>query len=215
MHQQYPDRVRHRLWLQRRCAAGADGAQPEPMAYATQTTNTAAGQGANGRRTRSSATPNASSTARSGDPLLTTHRKKMYILAQCGAACRRAAPSRVPERTGVTRALAVCSEPGCPNLTLKGTCPIHARPAWRNSTRGQRLPADWDKTRLRILIRDRHTCQLGYPGCMHTATDVDHIRHGDDHHDRNLQAACNPCHRTKSSREGGRAAYAKRVHDHA
>lgn len=74
---------------------------------------------------------------------------------------------------------------------------------WRSSTRRARLPTDWPARRRRILIRDQHRCQLDYPGiCAERATDVDHIIAGDNHDDHNLQAACDPCHQHKSSREG-------------
>jgi 5-methylcytosine-specific restriction protein A len=111
----------------------------------------------------------------------------------------------------MARALQACSEPRCPELVTHGTCPQHAnpRPPWRNSTRDQRLPDDWPARRTRILNRDAHTCQLRYPGCAGHATEVDHVTPGDDHSDTNLQAACNPCHRIKSSREGGRAKRAR------
>ncbi|MGH9281636.1 MAG: HNH endonuclease [Acidimicrobiales bacterium] len=114
-----------------------------------------------------------------------------------------------------TRAARPCPEPGCPELTTGGRCPRHARPAWRNSTRDQRLPDDWPDRRLRILNRDGHTCQVRFSVCAGLATEVDHIIPGDDHSDANLQAICTPCHRLKSSSEGGRAAYARRMHIHA
>lgn len=71
------------------------------------------------------------------------------------------------------------------------------------STRGSRLPADWRRTVVpRILDRDGHTCQIRLPGCAGTATEVDHVIRGDDHSDDNLRAACPPCHRSKSGKEG-------------
>lgn len=79
--------------------------------------------------------------------------------------------------------------------------------AWQGSTRRSRLPADW-ATRVvpRILRRDRLKCQLAYEDvCTGRATQVDHIKHGDDHRDSNLQAVCGPCHGRKSGREGGTA----------
>jgi hypothetical protein len=46
--------------------------------------------------------------------------------------------------------------------------------------------------------------------CGDRATDVDHIRPGDDHRDENLRSLCGPHHRRKSSSEGAQAAKAKR-----
>jgi hypothetical protein len=46
--------------------------------------------------------------------------------------------------------------------------------------------------------------------CGALATDVDHIKNGDDHRDSNLRALCGPHHRQKSSREGAQAANANR-----
>ncbi|WP_231114639.1 HNH endonuclease [Lentzea aerocolonigenes] len=43
------------------------------------------------------------------------------------------------------------------------------------------------------------------------SAEVDHIEPGDNHEDSNLQGICPPCHRTKSAREGGRAAAARRT----
>ncbi|WP_267969981.1 HNH endonuclease [Streptomyces thermodiastaticus] len=46
--------------------------------------------------------------------------------------------------------------------------------------------------------------------CPNHATEVDHIRPGDDHSMSNLRAICSPCHKAKSSREGGQALARKR-----
>nr|WP_307860521.1 HNH endonuclease signature motif containing protein [Actinokineospora baliensis] len=45
---------------------------------------------------------------------------------------------------------------------------------------------------------------------MWPSTEVDHVIAGDDHALSNLQGVCGPCHRAKSSSEGGRAAAAAR-----
>lgn len=78
--------------------------------------------------------------------------------------------------------------------------------SWETSNRKQRLPADWQKRRRRILRRDRGICYVcGQPG----ADGVDHVLRGDDHGDENLAAIHQrPCHAQKSSREG-RAAQPK------
>jgi 5-methylcytosine-specific restriction protein A len=79
------------------------------------------------------------------------------------------------------------------------------REAWTGSTRRQRLPADWPERRLVVLERDGWQCKLRYRVCVGAATDADHIKRGDDHSLENLQAACQPCHRLKSSQEGHEA----------
>jgi len=89
------------------------------------------------------------------------------------------------------------------------------RSNWDKSDRRSRLPPDWDKIRRRILKRDSPNglnwrlaeCQwkISDPDdiCGQKATDVDHIRRGDDHRDSNLQSLCGMHHRRKSSSEGG------------
>lgn len=89
------------------------------------------------------------------------------------------------------------------------------RSNWSNSDRRSRLPADWDKRRRRVLKRDQHLCQWRLSDdatdiCGQHATDVDHIRPGDNHADDNLRSLCGPHHRQKSSSEGAAAAKAKR-----
>lgn len=77
---------------------------------------------------------------------------------------------------------------------------------WIDSSRRDRLPADWPQIRLRILVRDGYRCRLSFDDiCIRTATEADHIKAGDDHREQNLQAACTPCHRRKSSSEGNAA----------
>ena len=70
--------------------------------------------------------------------------------------------------------------------------------------RTQPLPPHWPTIRLHILTRDHHTCQLHYPDCTTTATEVDHItpatNNGTDH-PTNLHAVCTNCHATKTGRE--------------
>jgi 5-methylcytosine-specific restriction endonuclease McrA len=77
------------------------------------------------------------------------------------------------------------------------------RQPWAGSTRSARLPADWESHRRpTVLARDGHTCQLCYADvCVTTATEVDHIKAGDDHSLSNLQATCAPCHRRKTAQE--------------
>ncbi|GAB7187166.1 hypothetical protein ATKI12_6997 [Kitasatospora sp. Ki12] len=81
--------------------------------------------------------------------------------------------------------------------------------AWTTSDRRDRLPADWQRTRRRILCRDGGRCTATFSTgrrCSARATDVDHIIPGDDHTDDNLRALCGWCHAKKSAHEGGTAA---------
>ena len=84
--------------------------------------------------------------------------------------------------------------------------------AWETSDRRARLPSDWYKIRQRVLKRDRFRCQVRDESgwCAEEATDVDHIRRGDDHRMENLRSICQWHHRKKSSQEGAAAAVAKR-----
>jgi 5-methylcytosine-specific restriction endonuclease McrA len=73
---------------------------------------------------------------------------------------------------------------------------------WDTSARRQRLPADW-YTEIRPTVLDGRPCQIRWDdGCQVVATEVDHIRPGDDHRMSNLQPACSWCHGKKSSAEG-------------
>jgi 5-methylcytosine-specific restriction protein A len=74
--------------------------------------------------------------------------------------------------------------------------------SWATSTRRSRLPSNWDTIRAYVLHRDDWRCQIRGPRCAGRASDVDHIERGDNHAVKNLQAACRPCHASKSSREG-------------
>jgi 5-methylcytosine-specific restriction endonuclease McrA len=87
------------------------------------------------------------------------------------------------------------------------------KPPWRNSTRSSRLPKNW-RTEIRPAAFERYgnTCHVcGLPG----ADEIDHLTPGDDHSIENLRPVHGwrtglPCHKRKSSAEGGRAAQAKR-----
>ena len=97
-----------------------------------------------------------------------------------------------------------CAERGCPHLaTYRGKCQTHQPKAWKQTTRKDRLPADW-KTRRQIVLKT-------YKGICHicnrpNADSVDHIIAGDDHSLSNLRPVHDRiephCHRYKSSREG-------------
>lgn len=85
--------------------------------------------------------------------------------------------------------------------------------AWSSSQRRQQLPPEWPIIRVRVLKRDGHRCVELVDGkrCTAPATDVDHIRPGNDHRDSNLRSLCSWHHNQKSSREG--AAAAKKARD--
>lgn len=80
---------------------------------------------------------------------------------------------------------------------------------WETSDRRSRLPADWQKIRLRVLRRDGYRCQMPLSSggiCGAPARDVDHVQRGDDHSTTNLRALCPYCHGQKTAREGAAAA---------
>lgn len=86
-------------------------------------------------------------------------------------------------------------------------------PKWQNSSRRDRLPSNWPQIRKRILRRDGKVCQWRLEDggkCLAPATDVDHIRAGDDHSDGNLRSLCYDHHKFKSSQEGAQALAKKR-----
>lgn len=76
---------------------------------------------------------------------------------------------------------------------------------WKNSTRKQRLPSNWETTIVpRIKARDGNRCTWVDNGhrCTGPADDVDHRdRHAGDHDD-NLRSLCRQHHAHKTSREG-------------
>ncbi|QBJ01181.1 HNH endonuclease [Mycobacterium phage Arissanae] len=74
--------------------------------------------------------------------------------------------------------------------------------SWADSDRRQNLPADWEQRRLAVLVDAEWLCEIEMAGCTRVATDVDHVKRGNDHSRRNLRAACGWCHDRKSSAEG-------------
>lgn len=78
---------------------------------------------------------------------------------------------------------------------------------WVGSNRRERLPADWQVIRRRVLARDGYRCCWVEQGvrCVERATDVDHVSPGDNDDLTNLQALCGFHHGVKSGRDGGRA----------
>lgn len=77
---------------------------------------------------------------------------------------------------------------------------------WADSTRRQELPSDWPDRRETALQRDGYRCTQplrdGGGRCPAPATDVDHIKHGNDHSLANLASLCSWHHNQKSAREG-------------
>jgi hypothetical protein len=68
------------------------------------------------------------------------------------------------------------------------------------SERHKRLPADWRQRRQAVLKRCGGVCEV--PECQDRATDVDHVKRGDNHDLANLQGLCRHHHALKSSAEG-------------
>lgn len=80
----------------------------------------------------------------------------------------------------------------------------------RRGTRQERgYGAAWERTRKRILARDKGLCQpCLQAGRVAIAYAVDHIvsrAEGGGEHDTNLQAICRPCHQAKTQAEAARA----------
>lgn len=83
-------------------------------------------------------------------------------------------------------------------------------PGWKNSNRRSELPADWDRIRKVVLERDGYTCTERYSTgerCGRKATDVDHVRRGNDHRLSNLRSLCGWHHDRKSASEGAAELY--------
>ncbi|MBO9377901.1 HNH endonuclease [Sphingomonas histidinilytica] len=69
--------------------------------------------------------------------------------------------------------------------------------------------AAWDRTRKRILQRDKHLCQPCLKrGVVRPGPEVDHVTpkaEGGTEDDDNLQAICSDCHKRKTAEEAARA----------
>jgi 5-methylcytosine-specific restriction endonuclease McrA len=68
----------------------------------------------------------------------------------------------------------------------------------------QRYGADWRRKRLECLKRAKWRCEIKIEGiCIIAATQVDHIRGAEnDPNHLFLRAACEPCHKHVTSRQG-------------
>lgn len=75
---------------------------------------------------------------------------------------------------------------------------------WKDSTRRDRLPPDWDRLRARRFALDGAMCTWLVDGvrCGAPANQCDHVIPGDDHRLSNLTSLCGPHHAEKSAAEG-------------
>lgn len=109
------------------------------------------------------------------------------------------------------RALAVCSTPGCPELTPSGPCRDCKRKA--DQRRGSGTARGWTSQWAhfsRTWLRQHPDCACTNPACHHPgscehpATQVDHIdgsgRTGPRAYDpANAQSLCQSCHSRKTA----------------
>ena len=112
-----------------------------------------------------------------------------------------------------TTAFRPCRHPGCHQLVSDGYCAAHQADGkagtWSDPLRKSRhergYGTEWDKTRKRILSRDKGLCQVCLAKGLYTpAKEVDHIlpkAEGGSDDDANLQAICRPCHQVKTAAE--------------
>lgn len=112
-----------------------------------------------------------------------------------------------------------CRHLGCSRLVSDGSgyCVAHQSDRklgkFADDRRGSRhdrgYGTEWEKTRKRILSRDKGLCQpCMKAGRVSVAKQVDHITpkgEGGTDADNNLQAICLACHKVKTSEEAIRA----------
>lgn len=105
-----------------------------------------------------------------------------------------------------------CATQGCPNTIGRGAsyCADHAPPPWDGRS-GNTMPQGWQRTRRRIMQRDRYECQFDMTGagliCGARATEVDHITprsEGGTDDPENLMAICHKHHLAKTQMESAR-----------
>ncbi len=78
---------------------------------------------------------------------------------------------------------------------------------WRPEDRQQNYDAEYRRKRDACLRRARGRCEIRIPGtCIGAASQADHIDGiaNDPHHDR-LRAACEPCHKHVTARQGNKS----------
>ena len=91
---------------------------------------------------------------------------------------------------------------------------------WDNSTRRERLPANWSSLRLQVLRRDNYRCVADVvvngklQRCVNKATEVDHIIPNDNDELSNLRSLCHRCHAKKTHGEATKANALKRKRIH-
>ena len=77
---------------------------------------------------------------------------------------------------------------------------------WRPEDRRQNYDAEYRRKRDACLRRARWRCEIQLEGiCIRAASQADHIDGiaNDPHHDR-LRAACEPCHKHVTARQGNK-----------
>lgn len=80
---------------------------------------------------------------------------------------------------------------------------------WPTTSRHERgYGSKWDKTRKRILERDKHLCQPCLrKGRLTPAREVNHKvpkAQGGSDDDENLESTCTPCHKDETARQQGK-----------
>lgn len=110
----------------------------------------------------------------------------------------------------------ICAHPGCQSKTDPGkrVCAKHAElepkhrwgdDRYRGSRQQRGYGRKWERTRIRVLIRDYYLCQnCKRNGIASVATEVDHKTpksQGGTDDDENLEGICTRCHRDKTARE--------------
>lgn len=76
--------------------------------------------------------------------------------------------------------------------------------AWGNYQSEFPPTLEFRVNRPRALARDHHECQVRESGCLHLASEVDHIinrAEGGTDELENLQSICTSCHKKKTARE--------------
>jgi 5-methylcytosine-specific restriction protein A len=115
---------------------------------------------------------------------------------------------------------APCLTPGCPELVASGRCPEHtaahrrdrdrAYDARRPTAAGRGYDAGWRRVRGAYL-KAHPRCET--PGCLEPATEVDHLDgvgpRGDNRW-TNLRALCHAHHSSRTARDQGIGAAARR-----
>jgi len=105
-----------------------------------------------------------------------------------------------------TKAVTICSYPGCTTLVAGGRCDRHPypkQPDQRPSAGKRGYDIHWQRIRAAYLKAHpncayNRKCRLGTP-----ATEVDHVlalADGGTNEWHNLRAACKPCHSSKTAR---------------